>query len=600
MDISSVLYGSADVKVPPRPDIHINEEEELAKPKPKPLREPRPIGVQDDDIEEKASTKGFHPAFDSEADQDLKSIQNKHQSYDLSGSVFLIAGNGRTLELPIPSNSENDPLNWSWWKTAGAIFAVGFYSFTALTAVQGVSLMLEGIQTDFPEEMQQPWHVETLITWPTLFQGVGCFLWVPLSLALGRRPVLLLAALVELLATLGATSAQKFHQLLGLNCVMGLCEGLSLSLAFLMMIDMTFIARRPMAIAGMWAVAGFFGTSCLSLVPFLSDYGKEWRLFYARWSILGSLALLTAYIWYPETYFKRPTVAFDGMILMQSATEKLTIYEDLEANSEIYRDLPSIDPKKPGLLRRLGLARAPSTSWTAMGRCYIQMLFCLVNPLLFWVLIASAFNNAGMIFIGATYAIILSAPPYDLSTSLVPIGNVSSGAGSLLSYFVAGYLLCQVLARLGRRNGGVREAEHYLFGYIAPVIFGGLSTLLYGLAVHNQWHYTMFYLAYGINGLSFVSFQIGNTMWVTEAFPRWAAPALAVVTGGCYLMSFTLSFALAPWIDAHGYLLVGIELTLLQAVGGLIVVPIAFWGKSARQRIHGRWANERSGALRPL
>ncbi|PVH94177.1 hypothetical protein DM02DRAFT_661285 [Periconia macrospinosa] len=41
-----------------------------------------------------------------------------------------------------------------------------------------------------------------------------------------------------------------------------------------------------------------------------------------------------------------------------------------------------------------------------------------------------------------------------------------------------------------------------------------------------------------------------------------------------------MSFALVPWIAAHGYLLVGVELTVLQAVCGLIVVPIAFWGKS--------------------
>jgi hypothetical protein len=39
---------------------------------------------------------------------------------------------------------------------------------------------------------------------------------------------------------------------------------------------------------------------------------------------------------------------------------------------------------------------------------------------------------------------------------------------------------------------------------------------------------------------------------------------------------------------------------VLQIVSGLVAVPIAFWGKSARQAIHGRWADERGGALRPL
>jgi MFS family permease len=235
-----------------------------------------------------------------------------------------------------------------------------------------------------------------------------------------------------------------------------------------------------------------------------------------------------------------------------------------------------------------------------MGRCYLQILFCAVNPLVIWVIIATSFNFAGMMFIGATFATILSAPPYQLSSTEIPTVNVASGAGGLLGYCIAGYAFSKVLNRLSKRNGGVREAEHYLVGYIVPVLTGCTSTLLYGLAVHYKWHFIMYHVAYGLNGLSWVTLAIGNTLWVTEAFPRWAAPALTVVSGGCYFVSFSMTFALNPWIASHGHLLVGIELTVLQFVGGLIAVPIAFWGKSARQKIHGRWANERSGALRPL
>lgn len=367
-----------------------------------------------------------------------------------------------------------------------------------------------------------------------------------------------------------------------------------------MVVDMTFIDRRPKTIASLWCIAGFFGTGSLSLVPFLSEHGKEWHLFYLRWTCPSSIALLLAFFLYPETYFKRPTVAFDGMILIQSATEKVTVYEDLEAESNIYRDLPSFDTEKRGFLHRIGLGRSQSASWSAFGRCYLQMFFCAINPLIFWVLIASAFNFAGMMFIGATFAGILGAPPYNLSSSKIALVNFSSGCGSLLAYFFAGYMMTKALTFLSKRNRGVREAEHYLVGYIVPVITGALSTLLYGLAVHFRWHYATYYVAYGFNGLSYVSLSIGNTLWVTEAFPRWAAPALTVVSGGCYLMSYSMSFSLVPWITAHGHLLVGIELMILQLVGGAIAMPIAFWGKSARQIIHGRWANERSGALRPL
>lgn len=370
------------------------------------------------------------------------------------------------------------------------------------------------------------------------------------------------------------------------------------------MIDMTFIHQRPKAVALLWSLAGFAGTSLLAVVPYMSDHGHHWREYYRYWSITMATSLVVVFLLYPETYFKRPTVAFDGLILLQSATEKLTVYRDDEANSDIYRDLPDLPTGQRtgfnGWRDRLGLSRSPFASWTAVGHCYYQMAFCLVNPLIFWVFIASSVNFAGMIFIGSTYAQILRTPPYSLSTPLIMNVNISSGIGALLAYPLGGVLISKIINHLTRRNRGLLEAEHFLVGYILPVITGALSTIIYGFAVQHKLHFGFFYLAYGLNGLSYTTLSISNTMWATEAFPRWAAPAISVLGGGCYILSFAMSFALGPWLKKHDYKLVGIELAVLQIVSGLVAVPIAFWGKSARQAILGKWANERAGALRPL
>ena len=368
---------------------------------------------------------------------------------------------------------------------------------------------------------------------------------------------------------------------------------------------MTYIHQRPKAVALLWSLAGFAGTGLLAAVPYMSSHGDDWRQFYHYWSIPMAISFVLVFLLYPETYFKRPTVAFDGLILMQSATEKLTVYKDDEADSDIYRDLPDLPSGSQrtginGLRDRLGLSRSPFASWTAVGRCYYQMAFCLVNQLIFWVFLASSVNFAGMLFIGATYAKILRSPPYSLPSSLIMNVNICSAVGSLFALPLGGHLVGKIFNHLARRNGGVREAEHFLVGYILPVITGALSTSIYGFAVQRKLHFAFYYLAYGLNGFSWTTLSISNTMWVTAAFPRWAAPAISVLAGGCYILSFTMSFALVPWIEAHGYKLVGIELATLQIVGGLVAVPIAFWGKDARQAIQGKWADERAGALRPL
>lgn len=371
------------------------------------------------------------------------------------------------------------------------------------------------------------------------------------------------------------------------------------------MIDLTFIHQRPRAIALLWSLAGFVGTALLAVVPYMSSEGDNWRQFYQYWSIPMAISFLLVFLLYPETYFKRPTVAFDGLILLQSATEKLTVYKDESADSNICRDLPDLPSRSQhsflySIHHRLGLSRSPFASWKAVGYCYCQMAFCAVNPLIFWVFIASAVNFAGMLFIGTTYAQVLRSSPYNLPSVLIVNVNICSGIGALFALPLGGWLIGKILNHLARWNRGVREAEHFLVGYILPIITGALSTFIYGFAVERKAHFAFYYLAYGLNGFSWTTLSISNTMWVTEAFPRWAAPAISVLGGGCYILSFVMSFALGPWIKAHGYKLIGIELAVLQIVGGLVAVPIAFWGKSARQAIHGRWADERAGALRPL
>ncbi|KAJ8115240.1 hypothetical protein OPT61_g3067 [Boeremia exigua] len=532
-------------------------------------------------------------------------VRRKHESYNLSGSIFLVTSSGKTLSLPVPSESPADPLNWSRWKTAGAMIAVAWFSSVSLTVVQAASMVFHGIILEFGDQDIHPWTVEALVTAPTLCMGFGALLWVPLSLGMGRRPVFLIAALMVLLATIGAGFAASFYQLLTCACFLGLGEGFSLTLAFLMMIDMTFIDQRPRAIALLWSLAGFAGTASLALVPYMSNHGDNWRQYYRDWSILTAVSLVLVFFFYPETYFKRPTVAFDGLILLQTATETLTVYKDNDADSDIYRDLPELPGRSQraglnGLRDRLGLCRSPFAAWNAVWRCWYQMAFCVVNPLIFWVFIASSVNFAGMLFIGATYSQILRAPPYNLSSALIVNVNISSGIGALLAFPFGGILVGKVLRHLAQRNKGVREAEHFLIGYLLPITTGALSTLLYGLAVHYKLHFALYYLAYGLNGFSWTTLSISNTMWVTEAFPRWAAPAISVLGGGCYILSFLMAFAMVPWIEAHGHKLVGIELAVLQIVGGLVAVPIAFWGKQARQAIHGKWADERAGALRPL
>jgi len=450
---------------------------------------------------------------------------------------------------------------------------------------------------------------------PSLFMGLGSFIWIPLSLAVGRRTVFLLANLLMLASTIWAGFSGGFYQLLIAVSLQGISEGISISAVssslsirnksniqvkvLLMVIDLTFIHQRPQAIAMVWTLVGATNMSILSLVPQMTQNTTKWRLFYDIWIIPIAISCLVAFFFFPETYFLRPAVAFDGRILLQSATEKVQIYPDWEA-AAMEKNLPDTPQSGWKLkIRELKFWGMNDGGWSAMRHCYVQILLCFVNPLVFWVMVLNSLVFAGMISIGITYTSVLTAPPYNMPANLISLVNLAGAVGSFMAWPVCGLLTSSIIRRLAMRNGGVREAEFYLPAFILPVFVTAASLILYGFTVQYQHHFILIYISYALNAFGFVSAATANTIWVTEAFPRHAAAALTVVVGGSYSASFGMSYAILPWIESQGRANAELELAIMIIFVGCIGIPVAFWGKKVRQSIGGKSAGNESGALRP-
>ena len=460
--------------------------------------------------------------------------------------------------------------------------------------------------------------LEALLSGPTLTLGVAAFIWIPLSLAIGRRPVFLLCTVIMLLATLWAGVSGSFRQLLAAACLQGFAGGLAMSTVrcllppngpktmlipkiLLMIIDITFIHERPNAIAIFWSLGSVIALILLSLVPEISSAGGSWRAFYIVWTIPSALAFLLAFFFYPETYFQRPAVAFDGHILVQSATEKVQIYEDWNSvpGGKSLPDLPQ-NPNFLFKLKELAHFGTVHGGWKAMGLCYPQILMCIINPLILWVALLNAVVFGAMMSIGMTYTRLLFSPPYSLPMNVIALVNLAAAAGALLAWPASGLLISKISKRLAVRNAGVRDAEHYLPAFILPVLTGSASVILYGVAGQYQLHYLFIYISYTLNTFATIGLGIANTLWVTEAFPRWAAPALVIVGGGSYVTSFAMSFTILPWMRKEGFMRENVEIGVLILVVGCLGIPVARWGKGVRLWIHGRWGMRSvSGALRP-
>ncbi|CZR67806.1 uncharacterized protein PAC_17705 [Phialocephala subalpina] len=524
-------------------------------------------------------------------------MTSKRDSHEFPGSVYLISSSGQMLSLPIPTSSPRDPLNWSKTRRSAAFISLMLFAVLSFVLVEGASIMFKPLAQEFSPADTKPFSLDTLVSAPTLFMGVGAFVWVPLTLAIGRRPVFLIATTLLLAAAIWAGLAHKFYELLVSVCLMGFAGGFAISAALLMAIDLTFIHQRPQAIAIILCLTASISLGILSLIPQIPGFDKTWRFFYMALVIPCAASLLSSFFLYPETYFLRPALAFDGRVLVQSATEKVQIYEEWE---EVPggKTLPET-PDESDWWNTMRVWRTTRGGFKAMLACYPQILLCFCNPLIFWVALLNAVNFVGMMSIGETYYTLLISEPYSLPIHLIALVNLSAAVGSLIAWPASGIMISWISRRLTIRNKGVRNAEHYLPAFVLPVLAGAVSVVIYGFAAEYKWHWRWIFISYALNGFSYSGLATANTLWATEAFPRWAAPALVVVGGGSYVASFGSSYFILPWLRSQGYARMNIEIAVLIVVIGFSVVPVAFRGKNLRQYIHGRWGISEAGALRP-
>jgi predicted MFS family arabinose efflux permease len=106
--------------------------------------------------------------------------------------------------------------------------------------------------------------ITALMTYPSMFMGVGCLLATPLALAVGRRPVYLGSLVVLIVGALLAAYAKDYNWHLGARMVLGLAAGQSEALVP-MMIQ---VNKASALLYFLLTIKNRRSTSCMSEAPF--------------------------------------------------------------------------------------------------------------------------------------------------------------------------------------------------------------------------------------------------------------------------------------------------------------------------------------------
>jgi hypothetical protein len=220
----------------------------------------------------------------------------------------------------------------------------------------------------------------------------------------------------------------------------------------------------------------------------------------------------------------------------------------------------------------------------------------MVRPLIFMTFPSVAYagfsygsNLVWFNVLNGTASLILSAAPYNFSSSMVGLSYVSPLLGVAVGAFYSGVVGDRIVLWLARRNKGVSEAEHRLWLFSVSLILVPGSLILWGVGAAHHVHWFGLIFAMGVIAASnSIGVQI-SVSYCIDSYKDLSGEAMVTVIIIRNTMSFAIGYGLTPWVTDMGYQ----NAFILAAFAGLAQVLTFFavlkWGKGWRNASKARY-----------
>jgi hypothetical protein len=191
--------------------------------------------------------------------------------------------------------------------------------------------------------------------------------------------------------------------------------------------------------------------------------------------------------------------------------------------------------------------------------------------------------------LNATASLILSASPYNFSSSIVGLSYLSPLIGVFFGSLYSGLIGDRVILYFARRNKGVLEAEHRLWLFSASLILIPGSLILWGVGAAHHIHWFGLIFAMGaIAASNTIGVQL-SVSYCIDAYKDLSGEAMVTVIIIRNTMSFAVGYGVTPWVTNMGYQ----NAFILAAFAGLAQVvtflAVVKWGKGWRDATKGRY-----------
>ncbi|CAK7207968.1 hypothetical protein SEUCBS139899_010802 [Sporothrix eucalyptigena] len=487
------------------------------------------------------------------AAEELEAVQpvSKHDN-----DVALLDANNNIRKIPIPTSNPNDPLNWSMTKKVLVMVTCCWFSIFGILSVSGIGSVLGTIEEYYSLEYSTA-TVQGLSTYPGLTMAVGCLALLPVSMAIGRRPVFLLSIAGALACAVGAGASKSFPSHFVARIFLGIFTGVTESLLPLIISDITFLSQRETCFGIYWGVqSGFNAAITISLSYIVA--ASTWRWFYWLFTIALGLGTVLAIFCLPETMFYRSPTSMDGQVTFTDefgVTHFLTDEEALERFGHIEEHQDADIPKLSYISTLKPFSGVAPNGWKIFVRAYVQIAASLLSPGVLYGLLTSSISLGIGIAMTIIYSSVLTEK-FNWSAASVGLFNVGVVPACMLATAYTGLVASKTNVWLATRNNGVHRPEHHLVSLVVPFLAGVVGIVVIAVVcdkpdTHSAWGLV---IGWAIYEFSFVSILIITTSFAAEAIPHNPGPAMIVVVGGKSAVSFAATYGLVEMIQIYTYL----------------------------------------------
>ncbi|KAL0941670.1 major facilitator superfamily transporter [Colletotrichum truncatum] len=500
------------------------------------------------------------------------------------GTVQLLQG-GSVVLIPTPSPDPKDPLNLPKWHKYLIILVVGSYSAIAVLVTSGLGAVFPSVLKEYPPE--EAGRATDLLTYPTLFMGIGNLFSMPLCVTIGRRPVFLASLVLMVVSGIWcAFSGSLSSHIAGRNFY-SIAAGQSEALAPFIIEEIHFLHERSAKLSWFIGVqtvgtAGMFVATAY-IVP---AWGTKW--WYIIVTLINAAILVLAFFFAVETKYNRPKDADRGavhlklddlgnvcnkgdteMVFQVTTRENHVLQPEVFGNRTWRSDL-RIFHFKP--------------EWRQTLVFYKETFQSLCLPNIVWMLLINGTFLGIYIYQASTFATILMSPPYSFQSEWLGYVQLVQVLDCVIMVPLLGYG-SDILARMmSTWKNGIFQPEYRLVILSIPIASAIVACILYGQAGANpeSWHWMAIVAPYHVGYFAFLGANLIGITYAIDSFPSKAGPLLLVICAGRGFISFGLSYSTVPLINLTGYNGAMNIFAIISGVLGAITIPVYFWGARIR------------------